>query len=103
MCEFDKFQLKTNPFRMMPANSQELVWAGFPEVKGKLERRIKRSIQIPNSSLILNWGEYGSGKTHAAKYFNKKSVLQELAGEKQSPFSLDISFPKSKEPVKDIY
>jgi hypothetical protein len=104
MSTFDKFQLKTNPFRLTPAiNSDELIWAGFPEVKGKIENRIKRSIQIPNSSLILNWGEYGSGKTHAARYFNKKSVLQELAGTGQLPFSLDISFPKSKQPVLDIY
>jgi hypothetical protein len=104
MSTFDKFQLKTNPFRLTPAiNSEELIWAGFPEVKKKLENRIKRSIQIPNSSLILNWGEYGSGKTHAARYFNKQSVLQALASTAQMPFSLDISFPKSKQPVLDIY
>ncbi|MDD2798768.1 MAG: hypothetical protein PHV20_09275 [Bacteroidales bacterium] len=104
MSTFDKFELKTNPFRMTPSiNSEELIWAGFPEVKEKIENRIKRSIKIPNSSLILNWGEYGSGKTHAARYFNKLSVLEELAGAEQPPFSLDISFPKSKEPVKDIY
>jgi len=104
MNSFEKFQLKTNPFRMTPAiNSEELIWAGFPEVKTKLENRIKRSILIPNSSLILNWGEYGSGKTHAARYFNKKAVLQKLADTAQIPFSLDISFPKSKQPVLDIY
>jgi hypothetical protein len=106
MSTFDRFQLKTNPFRLTPAiNSEELIWAGFPEVKGKLENRIKRSIQIPNSSLILNWGEYGSGKTHAARYFNKQSVLQEIAdGIKQTlPFSLNINFPKSKQPIWDIY
>ena len=104
MSTFDKFQLKTNPFRLTPAiNSDELIWAGFPEVKEKIENRIKRSIQIPNSSLILNWGEYGSGKTHAARYFNKASVLQELSGSNSQPFSLNISFPKSKQPVWDIY
>jgi hypothetical protein len=105
MSTFEKFQLRTNPFRLTPAiSSEELIWAGFPEVKEKLENRIKRSIQIPNSSLILNWGEYGSGKTHAARYFCKKDVLQELAGTSQKvPFSLDISFPKSKEPIKDIF
>jgi len=104
MSTFDKFQLKTNPFRLTPAlSSDELIWAGFPDVKGKIENRIKRSIQIPNSSLILNWGEYGSGKTHAARYFNKISVLKELAGTAPLPFSLDISFPKSKEPIKEIF
>ena len=104
MNSFETFKLKTNPFRMTPAiNSDELIWAGFQQVKDKLGKRIKRSIQIPNSTLILNWGEYGSGKTHAARYFNKISVLQELSGAEQPPFSLDINFPKSKEPVKDIY
>ena len=106
MNEFEKFRLKTNPFRITPAiNSEELIWAGFPEVKNKLEKRIKRSIQIPNSSLILNWGEYGSGKTHAARYFNKETVLQEIADEIRQtlPFSLNINFPKSKMPVWDIY
>ena len=104
MSTFDRFQLKTNPFRITPAiNSKELIWAGFPEVKSKLENRIKRSIQIPNSSLILNWGEYGSGKTHAARYFNKISVLQELAGTKSIPLSMDINFPNSKQPILDIY
>jgi hypothetical protein len=104
MSTFDKFQLKTNPFRLTPAlSSDELIWAGFPDVKGKIENRIKRSIQIPNSSLIVNWGEYGSGKTHAARYFNKISVLKELAGTAPLPFSLDISFPKSKEPIKEIF
>ncbi len=104
MNSFEKFQLKTNPFRMTPAiNSDELIWAGFPEVKKKLETRIVRSIKIPNSSLVLNWGEYGSGKTHAARYFNKKTVLENLASTEQIPFSLDISFPKSKQPIIDIY
>lgn len=106
MNTFDRFRLKTNPFRMTPAiNSEELIWAGFPEVKDKLEKRIKRSIQIPNSSLILNWGEYGSGKTHAARYFNKESVLQGIADPigQTLPFSLNINFPKSKQPVWDIY
>jgi len=91
---------------MTPAtNSKELIWAGSPEVKGKIENRIRRSIQIPNSSLILNWGEYGSGKTHAARYFNKQLVLEDFAentGQK-IPFSLNINFPKSKQPVWEIY
>ena len=105
MSTFDKFQLKTNPFRLTPViNTDELIWAGFPEVKGKIENRIRRSIRIPNSSLILNLGEYGCGKTHAARYFCKKSVLLDLAvTEQKIPFSLDIGFPKSKEPVRDIF
>jgi hypothetical protein len=104
MNTFESFKLKTNPFRITPAiNSEELIWAGFPELKKKLENRIKRSIFIPNSSLVLNWGEYGSGKTHASRYFNKTDVLRELSDGTRLPFSLNISFPKSKQPVLDIY
>lgn len=105
MSSFKSLSLKTNPFRITPTtDSNELIWAGFPNVKERIEQRIRRSIHIPNTSLILNWGEYGSGKTHAAKYFCKNDVLTELAGEQQAiPFPLTISFPKSKEPVKDIF
>ena len=105
MNTFENLSLKTNPFRLTPtSDDNELVWAGFPDIKEKIDRRIKRSIQIPNTTLVLNWGEYGSGKTHAAKYFSKKSVLRELSGEKNAqPYSIAIDFPKSKEPVKDIF
>ena len=83
MNAFETLSLKTNPFRLTPtSDDNELVWAGFPDIKEKIARRIKRSIQIPNTTLVLNWGEYGSGKTHAARYFSKKSVLQELSGDR---------------------
>lgn len=107
MADFQtRYKLRTNPFRLTPAtNPDELVWAGFKDIKNKFERRIERSIRIPNSSLVLNWGEYGSGKTHAARYFNKKEVLQEIAdrARKPIPYSMVISLPKGKEPVYSIY
>lgn len=102
----ETFKLKTNPFRLTPATDPgELVWAGFKDVKEKFRKRIERSIRIPNSTLVLNWGEYGSGKTHAARYFNKKDVLETLAGEvgKPIPYSIVISLPKGKEPIYSIY
>ena len=104
MTTFENLSLKSNPFRVTPTtNENELVWAGFHDVKRKIEQRIRRSIKIPNTSLVLNWGEYGSGKTHAAKYFSKVSVLKDLSGEAPIPYSIVINFPKSKEPVKDIF
>jgi len=100
----EKFNLKSNPFRLTPSiDSKEIIWAGFPTIKEKIETRIKRSINIPNSSLVLNWGEYGSGKTHASRYFNKQDVLEQLANTSTIPFSINLSFPKSKEPVKELY
>ncbi|MBN7813426.1 hypothetical protein J0A68_20895 [Algoriphagus sp. H41] len=101
-----KFKLKTNPFRLTPAtNPNELVWAGFVDIKSKFERRIERSIRIPNSTLVLNWGEYGSGKTHAARYFSKLDVLQDLASkaDRAVPYSFVFSLPKGKEPVYSVF
>lgn len=103
--EFDgKYKLKSNPFRLTPAtSSEELVWAGFSEIKTKFERRIKRSIKLNHSSLVLNWGEYGSGKTHAARYFSTKEVLNNLKSDSSIPFSMVIPLPKGKEPVYHIF
>lgn len=106
MLTFDRFKLKENPFRVVPAiNSQELIWAGFSDIKTKFENRILKSLQIPNSAIVLNWGDYGSGKTHAARYFCKDSVLQELAertGSKK-PLSMMVNFPRGKKVVDELY
>ena len=106
MLTFDRFKLKENPFRVVPAiNSQELIWAGFGDIKSKFETRILRSLQIPNSAIVLNWGDYGSGKTHAARYFCKDNVLQELSQRvgKQKPMSIMINFPRGKKVIEEIY
>lgn len=107
MAEFkETYKLKTNPFRLTPSiNPDELVWAGFKDVKTKFEKRIERSIRIPNSTLVLNWGEYGSGKTHAARYFNKKEVLKTIGDKagKPIPYSMVISLPRGKDPIYSIY
>lgn len=100
------FNLKSNPFRLTPAiSSEEIIWAGFPLIKEKFHTRIKRSIKVPNSSLILNWGEYGSGKTHAARYFGKATVLAEISKEvdKQVPYFIFVTLPKGKSPIEDFY
>ena len=104
MDKFRKLNLKGNPFRVTPSvNSNEIVWAGFKNIKSRIERRITRAINIPNTSLILNWGEYGSGKTHALRYFCSQKVLEQLSNECSIPYAIDLRFPKSKEPVKEIF
>lgn len=98
------YMLNLNPFRTTPAsNPEEIIWAGFKDVKKKMENRIKRAINVRNSSLVLNWGEYGSGKTHAAKFFQKKDVLANLSAESPLPYSLLLNFPQGKEPVKELF
>lgn len=102
---FERFNLKENPFRMVPSLSRDIIWAGFPKTKEKFVKRITKSLRIPNSSIVLNWGDYGSGKTHAARYFTKESVLKGIsdsAGRKM-PLSLIINLPKGKNPVWDLY
>ncbi|AZJ35805.1 hypothetical protein D6T69_09860 [Tenacibaculum singaporense] len=89
---------------MTPATkSEEIIWAGFEKIKERISNRIKRSIRLPNSSLVLNWGEYGSGKTHSARYFSKESILNELKGVNTRPYPIVISLPKGKEPVKSLF
>ncbi len=104
MNKFEKLNLKGNPFRITPsANVHEIIWAGFPEIKSRIAMRIKQAINIPNSSLVLNWGEYGSGKTHALRYFSSQETLKELAEGNAIPYTIDLRFPKSKEPVKELF
>ncbi len=106
MLTFDSYKLKDNPFRVVPAiNSKELIWAGFSDIREKFETRILRSLQIPNSAIVLNWGDYGSGKTHAARYFCKDSVTEELAQRVgcKKPLSMMIDFPRSKKVIDEIY
>ena len=102
----EQFKLKDNPFRMTPAiQANEIVWAGFPELKDRLKKRIQRSMKLSGSSLVLNWGDWGSGKTHAANYFIRKDVLEKLSDaiDKKPPFSIKITFPAGKKPVTDLF
>lgn len=104
MKTFENYMLKLNPFRTTPAtNPEEIIWAGFKDVKQRMETRIKRAINTCNSSLVLNWGEYGSGKTHAAKFFQKKDVLANLSAESPLPYPFLLNFPQGKEPVKELF
>lgn len=104
MKTLENYELKFNPFRTTPAsNPEEIIWAGFNDVRQKMENRIKRAIRIPNSSLVLNWGEYGSGKTHAARFFQKTEVLDNLSSGFSVPFPIMLNFPQGKDPVKELY
>ncbi len=101
----DLFKLKDNPFRMTPSQlDNKIVWAGFKELKKDLEKRIIISMRLSSTSLVLNWGEYGSGKTHSANYFQQERILQELANscEKTIPFAQKIVLPKGRNPIGDI-
>lgn len=104
MLTLENLNLKTNPFRTTPSlDKKDLVWAGFQKTKERFEKRIKRSLGIPNSSIVLNWGEYGSGKTHAARFFSQPEVLSNLSQDGIDSISLILNFPKGKNVIWDIF
>lgn len=100
------FKLETNPFRTTPSlDPQEIVWAGFSNLREQIKERIKYSMKIPNSSLILNWGDYGSGKTHSALYFSSSKILNKLADQENKPSSypLYLLLPKGRNISFDFF
>ncbi|TXD53926.1 hypothetical protein [Polaribacter sp. IC063] len=105
--ELSDLNLKENPFRIGPSlNPKDLVWAGFQELKAKIEHRLKFSMKTSPSRIVLNWGRYGSGKTHAANFFTKTSRVKELSEENnvESTINIKINLPRtSKDPVQSFF
>lgn len=98
----DLFDLKENPFRITP--NVEPLWAGFEDLREKIKKVIDKSIKIPSSRLVINWGEYGSGKTHAAQYFCNQDVLKKsLDIDRALPFAVNIKLPGSRDVIEDLF
>lgn len=98
------YQLKENPFRIgPPLNPTDLIWAGFQSLKDEIETRIKYSVVTTPSRMVLNWGKYGSGKTHAANYYSRTDILHKLCDDlgKSPAISIKINLPRtSRDPVQ---
>ena len=95
---YETLRLTENPFRLTPPLDQkEIFWAGMHEVKGNIEKRIKIAMRTQPSRIVLNWGSYGSGKTHASLYFSKTNRLEEISADLgASPAkSIKITLPRS--------
>lgn len=92
---YEKLNLSDNPFASTPT-AERPVWCGMATLKTELERRLEVSLRTSPTSLILNWGHYGSGKTHAAKYFTSDQTLGPLAREwnMKPPLAFYINFPR---------
>lgn len=96
--EWDKVLLTDNPFGIVPARVAEpLEWADIADLKNKIERRIINSLQTSPSCIVLNYGEWGGGKTHAAVYFTQERVLKQLADRAGTsiPLGLNIVLPRA--------
>lgn len=105
--ELSDLKLKENPFRTGPSiNPKDLIWAGFPELKKKIEDRLIFSMKTSPSRIVLNWGRYGSGKTHAANFYTKTDRIKVLSEEKsaQTSKNIKINLPRtSKDPVQSFF
>jgi len=104
--DISKFNLKENPFNLTPSlPNQDIKWVGFKNLKEKLANRIKRNVVMKNSSMVLNWGDYGSGKTHALRYFCSSKVITKIADDLKKPELLcfDINLPNDKDPIATVF
>ena len=103
---YETLGLEENPFRLTPPlDPKEIVWAGMSEVKEKLEKRIKLSMRTRPSRIVLNWGSYGSGKTHASLYFSKTDRLDDISTELnvQKAKSIKITLPRTSNDIVQAF
>lgn len=91
MSLLDLYYLKDNPFTLVPP-SEHMIWADRKKFREELEQAIKFSLSTTPSQIIACiWSDWGSGKTHAMRFFSKPETLLQL--------SKDAGFPVDKEPL----
>jgi hypothetical protein len=92
-----RFNLRDNPFGIVPY-PKEIIWANHKKFKAEIENVIRFSIaSTPSKFVACVYGDWGIGKSHAARYFSDSRTLEVLAKEVgvSSPLSLLIIFPMS--------
>lgn len=105
----EPFGFTDNPFAETPPFINfASVWADRKEIRSDIEKQILFSLQTSPSKIILNWGDIGTGKTHAAKFFCNPKVLEKLCEEEKipiEPLSLLISLPEARprQVLNDLY
>lgn len=94
----EAFRLKDNPFSTTaPSIERPIVWAGRESLKKKLVETIETMLITSPSRVIINWGEWGAGKTHAMKYFSREQNLGAIAKKLKvkTGFSIPAICPRS--------
>jgi len=95
--------LLDNPFRTVPPRQRlgEIVWADMAGQKKEIEDAIRFSLQTSPSNLVLNWGPYGGGKSHAALYFTQPEILESICrkANKTAPLALMVTIPRGRSNV----
>lgn len=99
--------LRHNPFAdTPPRRPEEAVWAGLPQLKKQFETLFVQALATPATQVALNWGAWGSGKTHAAMYFGLKERLWPLVQEPRVKDACLVYVRTPKEPShadQDLY
>jgi hypothetical protein len=90
--------LQQAPFPEVPPRSpQEARWAGMVALKAHLDRLFAVAITTSTSQVILNWGQYGSGKTHAAIYYGLDERMPKVRAPRVGE-AIIITVPTPKDP-----
>ncbi len=103
---YKKFNLKENPFRLVPPlNPDEIIWVGMEDLKLDIEDRLRIALRTSNSRIILNWGDYGSGKTHAANYYSRTNRLKELSDQfaTSQAKSIKVNLPRTSKDIVQAF
>jgi hypothetical protein len=96
--------LKQNPFPdTPPRRPEDAVWAGLPRLKEQFDVLFGEALTTSTTQVVLNWGAFGSGKTHAAVYFGIPERLPSVEGKQiRSPWILYVRTPKTPSQASEI-
>src|SRR6266702_3712944 len=93
--------LMQNPFPPSPpVHPEDAVWAGFPELRKQLEDLFAESLSTSRTQVVLNRGEYGSGKTHAAIFYSHATNFPLQYGDGQVKDAEIVYIKTPEEPEK---
>lgn len=98
--EYSLYKFLNNPFRIVPAiDPKEIIWAGMKTLQKQIDFRVEQSINTSPSRILLNWGRYGSGKTHAANFYTKTNYIKDKF--RFDTKNIKVNLPRSsKEPIQ---
>ena len=88
--------LRQNPFPGVPPRTPaEAVWAGMPRLKDQFNALFVEALSTSATQVVLNRGDWDSGKTHAAIYFGTRDHLPKAKGEQvRNVWRLYVRTPK---------
>lgn len=99
---FSAYKLLDNPFSATPMNKDRVtIWAGRKAIKNNIEDAIKMSLISSPSRILICYGEWGTGKTHAMRFFTQPSILDEISSQMGTKKGLSIGVLCPRESVLD--